>query len=143
MVTQRLTDPLFGLPEQPHTFDTSRTELAILSSLKGINSSGLESCNPTKEVVIGLAGAPPHDAPLSTMHGAAPKSLHKTPLSSITPMQQLSCKQVEGGEACLHPIGRCWRISRTCLSAIRWSIYWCMRLFAAVQVLHFIRVDTC
>ena len=73
--------------------------------------------------MIGLAGAPPQDAPLSMMHGAIPETLHKTPLSSILLPQQLSCQQLEGGEACLRPIGRCWGLSRACLSAMHWPIY--------------------
>ena len=82
--------------------------------------------------MIGLAGAPPQDAPLSMMHDAIPETLHKTPLSSILLPQQLSCQQVEGGEAYLRPIGRCSGLSSARMSAMRWSIYWWMRLFATV-----------
>ena len=122
-----MTDPFFGLPEHPRTFGARGTALGIFNSLKSINNSGHESCNPTTEVVIGLAGALPQDAPLSMMHGAAPETLHKTPLSSILLLQQLSCQHVEGGEAYLRPIGRCSGLSRT-LSVMRWSICWCMQL---------------
>ena len=69
-------------------------------------------------VVTGL-GTVPQDAPSSIMHGDAMLMLHITPLSSITPVQQLSFEQPEGGVACCRQIGGCWGLSSIHLRVMR------------------------
>ena len=90
----RLTYHLYLLPEHSQRLIQAARHQGILNTRRNPNSIH-EGANPIMGIVTGLARAPP-DAPSSMMHGAASVSLHISPLSVITPVQQFSFQQAEG-----------------------------------------------
>ena len=117
-VMPRLLCLLFALPAQSGTLLQAGKRSRYNERPKQTPTVSMKAANLIMGVVTSLARVP-KDAPSSMMHGAAMLMLHITPLSSITPMQQFSFEQAEGGVACCCQIGRCWGLSSIHLLVIR------------------------